>query len=250
MWHKPQLMTAVADLLLLAAGAALLVAVVIWGAPRMRLIPLDELRVTHELQAVQRSEIEESLQDLLRGSFLTVNLEALRLALEKLPWVRRAEVWRKWPARIDVTIEEHQAVAHWGEGPGELVNTYGEVFAASLLEEKHLPRLSGPSGSAVEVLRRHEEFARLLQPIGQQPAQVALSPRLAWALELEDGMLVELGREQAKAPIRMRLQRFVDYYPTLSDTRHGRPLAVDMRYPNGFALRFPATAGHEVKGKK
>jgi hypothetical protein len=27
-------------------------------------------------------------------------------------------------------------------------------------------------------------------------------------------MLVELGREQAKAPIRMRLQRFVDYYPT------------------------------------
>jgi cell division protein FtsQ len=250
MWHKPQLMTAVADLLLLAAGAALLVAAVIWGAPRMRLIPLDELRVTHELQAVQRSEIEESLQDLLRGSFLTVNLEALRVALEQLPWVRRAEVWRKWPARIDVNIEEHQAVAHWGEGPGELVNTYGEVFAASLLEEKRLPRLSGPSGSAVEVLRRHEEFARLLQPIGQQPAQVALSPRLAWALELEDGMLVELGREQAKAPIRMRLQRFVDYYPTLSDTRHGRPLAVDMRYPNGFALRFPATAGHEVKGKK
>jgi cell division protein FtsQ len=40
MWHKPQLMTAVADLLLLAGGAALLVAAVIWGAPRMRLIPL------------------------------------------------------------------------------------------------------------------------------------------------------------------------------------------------------------------
>ncbi len=250
MWHKPQLMTAVADLLLLAAGAALLVAAVIWGAPRMRLIPLDELRVTHELQAVQRSEIEESLQDLLRGSFLTVNLEALRQALEQLPWVRRAEVWRKWPARIDVNIEEQQAVAHWGEGPGQLVNTFGEVFAASLPEDQHLPRLSGPNGSTVEVLRRHEEFARLLQPIGQRPAQVALSPRLAWALELEDGMLVELGREQAKAPIRMRLQRFVDYYPTLLDTRHGRPLAVDMRYPNGFALRFPATAGHEVKGKK
>jgi cell division septal protein FtsQ len=50
-----------------------------------------------------------------------------------------------------------------------------------------------------------------------------LSPRLAWALELEDGMLVELGREQDKAPIPMRLQRYVDYYPTLSDTRHGRP---------------------------
>ena len=250
MWHKPQLMTAVSDLLLLAAGAALLVAAVIWGAPRLRLIPLDEVRVTHELREVQRSEIEESLEVLLRGSFFTVNLEALRLSLEQLPWVRRAEVWRKWPARIDINIEEHQAVAHWGDGSGELVNTYGEVFAASLPEERRLPRLDGPSGSSVEVLRRHEEFARILKPIGQQLAQVALSPRLAWVIELEDGMLVELGREQAKAPLQMRLQRFVDYYPTLLDTRHGRPLAVDMRYPNGFALRFAASAGHEVKGKK
>ena len=63
-------------------------------------------------------------------------------------------------------------------------------------------------------------------------------------------MLIELGREQAKAPIRMRLQRFVDYYPTLSEGRRGRPIAVDMRYPNGFALRFPAAGGQEVKGKK
>ena len=144
MWHKPQLMTAVSDLLLLAAGAALLVAAVIWGAPRLRLIPLDEVRVTHELREVQRSEIEESLEVLLRGSFFTVNLEALRLSLEQLPWVRRAEVWRKWPARIDINIEEHQAVAHWGDGSGELVNTYGEVFAASLPEERRLPRLDGP----------------------------------------------------------------------------------------------------------
>ena len=250
MWHKPQLMTAVADLLLLAAGAALLVAAVIWGAPRMRLIPLNELQVMHELQSVQRSELEESVESLLHGSFFTVNLEALRLALEQLPWVRRAEVWRKWPARIDVRIEEHRAVAHWGEGSGELVNTFGEVFFASLPDEQRLPRFFGPSGSAGDMLRRHEEFSRLLQPIGQQPVQVALSPRLAWALALEDVMLVELGREQAKAPIRMRLQRFVDYYPTLSETRHGRPLAVDMRYPNGFALRFPAIAGHDVKGKK
>jgi cell division septal protein FtsQ len=48
----------------------------------------------------------------------------------------------------------------------------------------------------------------------------------------------------------MRLQRFVDYYPTLSDARGVRPTAVDMRYPNGFALRFPASAVQEVKGKK
>ena len=249
MWHKPHLMTAVSDLLFLAAGAALLAAAVIWGAPRLHLFPLGEVRVIHELQEVRRNDVEQSLTELLHGNFFTVNPEALRLSLEQLPWVRRAEVWRKWPSRIEVRIEEHRAAAHWGE-QGELVNTLGEVFSAPLTGEQALPRLGGPLGSSGEVLRRYAEFARLVQPLGVLPAQVTLSPRLAWLLKMEDGMWVELGREQAKAPIRVRLQRFVDHYPTLSDTRHGRPMAVDMRYPNGFALRFAASAVQEVKGKK
>ena len=250
MWHKPHLLTAIADLLFLAGAAALLVAAVVWGTPRLQLFPLKEVQVTHELRAIQGSELEQALAELLRGNFFTVDLEALRQALEELPWVRRAEVWRHWPARLEVRIEEQRAAAHWGEAQGELVNTFGEVFSAALPREQWLPRLTGPVGSSTEVLRRYGEFAEILQPVGLLPAQVALSPRLAWLLKLEDGMLVELGREQAKAPIRMRLQRFVDYYPTLSDARHGRPLAVDMRYPNGFALRFAASAVEEVKGKK
>ena len=250
MWHKPRVMTAVSDLLFLAGAAALLVAAVVWGTPRLRLFPLHEIQVTHALQEVRQSDVEQSLSDVLRGNFFTVDIEALRRAVEQLPWVRRAEVWRKWPSRIEVRIEEHRAAAHWGDGPEQLVNTYGELFSAVLSQDQQLPRLSGPVGSSSEVLRRYEEFAQILKPTGRLPAQMALSPRLAWLLKLEDGMLVELGREQAKAPIRMRLQRFVDYYPTLSNTRQGRPMAVDMRYPNGFALRFPASAVQEVKGKK
>jgi cell division protein FtsQ len=250
MWHKPRVMTAVSDLLFLAGAAALLVAAVVWGMPRLRLFPLHEVQVTHALQEVRQSDMEQSLSDVLRGNFFTVDIEALRRAVEQLPWVRRAEVWRKWPSRIEVRIEEHRAAAYWGDGPEQLVNTYGELFSAALSQDQQLPRLSGPAGSSSEVLRRYEEFAQILKPTGRLPAQMALSPRLAWLLKLEDGMLVELGREQAKAPIRMRLQRFVDYYPTLSNTRQGRPMAVDMRYPNGFALRFPASAAQEVKGKK
>ncbi|MBK7674624.1 MAG: cell division protein FtsQ/DivIB [Candidatus Accumulibacter sp.] len=250
MWQKPHLLTAVSDLLFLAGAAALLVAAVVWGTPRLHLFPLSEVQVTHELREVQRGELEESLSELLRGNFFTVDIETMRQSLEGLPWVRRAEIWRKWPSRIEVRIEEHQAVAHWGDGQGQLVNTYGEVFPASLLREQSLPRLSGPSGSSREVLQRYEEFAQLMKPVGLLPAQLALSPRLAWLVKLEDGMWIELGREQPKAPIRMRLQRFVDYYPTLSDARGVRPTAVDMRYPNGFALRFPASAVQEVKGKK
>jgi cell division protein FtsQ len=257
MWHKPQLMTAVSDLLLVAAAAALLVAAVVWST-RLPLFPLREVAVTHELQEVRRSEVERSLSGLLRGNFFSINLEALRQSLEKLPWVRHADVRRRWPARVEISIEEHQPAARWGEGTAQLVNTHGEVFVAPLSREMHLPLLTGPDGTSAELLSRYSDFAQMLKPTGRWPAQVVLSPRLAWLLKLEDGMQVELGREQAKAPISARLQRFVEHYATVSDTRRPRPVAVDMRYPNGFALRFtPAGASrdapgtsHEIRGKK
>jgi cell division protein FtsQ len=256
MWHKPQLMIAVSDLLLVAAEAALLVAAAVWST-RLPLFPLREVVVTHELQEVRRSEVERSLSGLLRGNFFSVNLEALRQSLEKLPWVRHAEVRRQWPARIEVRIEEHQPAARWGDGSSQLVNTHGEVFVAAMSREMHLPLLSGPAGSSADVLRHFVEFSQALKPTGRRPEQVALSPRLAWLLKLEDGMQIELGREQTKAPIRVRLQRFVDHYPSVTDARRPRPVAVDMRYPNGFALRFTpagvsrdvASTSHEIRGK-
>ena len=252
MWHKPQLMNAVSDLLFVAAAAALLVAACVW-AMRLPLFPLREVVLMHELQEVRRGEIERSLSGLLLGNFFSVNLESLRQAFEKLPWVRRAEVRRQWPGRLEVRLEEHQAVAHWGDGSNQLVNTFGEVFAAALSRDLNLPRLTGPSGSSAEVLRYYAEFSQILRPTGRAPEHVVLSPRLAWFLKLEDGMLVELGREQTKAPIGVRLQRFVEYYPTLSDNRRPRPIAVDMRYPNGFALRYmnaASSASHEVRGRQ
>jgi cell division protein FtsQ len=73
-------------------------------------------------------------------------------------------------------------------------------------------------------------------------------------LKLDDGMVIELGRQQAKVPIRMRLQRFVDYYPSVLSVAKSRPTVVDMRYPNGFALRLAAVSGAvtgtESKGKQ
>lgn len=249
MWHKPQLMTAVADLLLAAAAAALLVAAAVWLA-RMPLFTLSEVVVVHELKEVKRAEVERAMSGLLRGNFFSVNLDALRLSLEKLAWVRHAEVRRQWPSRLEVSIEEHTPAARWGEASGQLLNTHGEVFAAVMSTEQPLPLLHGPAASAPDVLRRYGEFAETLKATGRVPRQLVLSPRLAWQLRLDDGMVIELGREQQKAPVGMRLARFVEFYPTVLEGRKPRPAAVDMRYPNGFALRFAAAPGNEGKGKQ
>ena len=250
MWNKPPLMTAVSDLLLVAGAAALLVAAVVWSA-RLPLFPLREVVVTHELREVSRSEVERSLAGRLRGNFFSINLDAVRQSLEQLPWVRRAEVRRLWPARVEVTIEEHEPVAFCGQCTGQLVNSYGEAFSAVMSVPPPVPLLLlvGPTDLAPEMLSQYRQAREILAPIGREPRVVNVSALLAVQLRLDDGMLVELGRQQAKAPVRQRLERFVDNYPSVLKAAGQRPSVVDMRYPNGFALRVAAVTATESKGK-
>jgi len=48
---------------------------------------------------------------------------------------------------------------------------------------------------------------------------------------------VNMGREQPKSPVGARLQRFIEVYPETVAKRAIRPAVVDLRYPNGFAMR-------------
>ena len=253
MWNRPQLMKDVSDLLFVAGAAALLVAAVLWVA-RLPLFPIREVVVMHELREVRRSEVERVLAGRLLGNFFSVNLETVRQSLEQLPWVRSAEVRRQWPASIEVGIEEHVPVAFWGQATGKLVTTRGEIFTASMSAppEQPMPVLFGPTGFVPEMLVYYQQAQELLQKIGRTPSALSVSPRLAVQLKLDDGMVVELGRQQAKAPVRERLERFVEYYGSVLTAARHRPGVVDMRYPNGFALRVNAPAAAqetETKGK-
>ena len=238
MWNKPHLLNAIADLLMLAAAAALLAGAAVWLV-RMPSLPVREVVFAEPLGHTRRLEIEQVLPATLKGNFFSINLEAVRGSLEKLPWVRKVEVRRIWPAKLEVSVEEHRPVARWGEGRGELVNSYGEVFTALLdeTEQAVLPQLAGPTGTASDVLKHYGEFVGAFQAVGEKPVQLTLSPRLAWQLKLENGILVNMGREQPKSPVGARLQRFIEVYPETVAKRAIRPAVVDLRYPNGFAMR-------------
>jgi len=246
MWNKPHLLNAIADLLILAAAAALLAAGAVWLV-RVPSLPVRQVVFVEELAHTRRQEIEQVLPATLRGNFFSVNLETVRATLEKLSWIRKVEVRRIWPGRLEISVEEHRPAARWGETRGELVNSHGEVFSALLADEElaGLPLLFGPPGTAPEVLKRYGELVGSFRQINEKPVQVILSPRLAWQLKLDNGMLVNMGREQPKAPVGVRLQRFIDIYPETVGKRAVRPVVVDLRYPNGFAMRM---AG-EGKGK-
>ena len=240
MWDNADMLNGCANALYALAAAALIAAGV-YTAVHSPLLPLRRLDVQGDLAHVTREQAESAARSGAAGTFLSVDLDAVRRAFESLPWVRKVEARRLWPDRIEVSIEEHAALARWGSDAQtrRLVNTYGEVFEAELPEATRLPQFTGPSGSAQEVTRRYAAFRQTLAPLQLDPRQVLLSPRYAWELRLSNGLTLELGRDQLKEPVLQRLARFVTFYAQTLGSLNRRLEYVDLRYPSGFALRVP-----------
>lgn len=248
-WHRPALLNLISDLLMLFAAIGLGWALVTWFVTRP-LFPLREVVVTSEPEQVTASQLEYVARTAIQGNFFTVDLETVRSAFEKLPWVRRAEVRRRWPDGLELKIEEHQAVAYWtvsDSGDSRLVNRQGEVFTAA--SNAPMPQFSGPQGSAGWLLARHTEFSTAVQPLGARLVGLALSAREAWQLTLDNGLVIMLGREQDKSPLDKRLARFVAAWPQVKDNIGVQIAVADLRYPSGFALT-PTDATPAAKGKK
>lgn len=240
MWDKPQILMKLANLLY-ALAAVLVLYAALFLLVHLPVVPLHRVEVRGQLEHVTREQLRFIVQREMQGNFFTVDLVRVRRAFEKLPWVRGVNVRRRWPDRIEVTLEEHVALARWGSVA--LVNSHGELFQAA--SGSLLPVFAGPAEEVKEMARQYARFRQLLEPIGLYPGQIMLNHRGAWQLRLDSGMTVELGREQVEA----RLARFVGVYgKTLG--KLAVPVGyVDLRYPNGFAVRRPGAAAGAAGSK-
>jgi len=230
MWDNPQALRQLASSLIGVSLLLLLFGTVHYMV-HMPAFSLNVVQLTSRPQRVDPALIGDIVSNELRGNFFTLDLEDVRKAFEKLPWVRKVSVRRHFPWMLEVEIEEHEALAHWNND--ELVNTHGEVFSAD--NEQVLPRFIGQAETAAEMTQMYKMFGEQLAPLNQKVVQISLSPRRAWQLRLNNGMVLELGREQAQE----RLARFVAIYPISLATLTRTINYVDLRYKNGFAAYLP-----------
>jgi cell division protein FtsQ len=85
------------------------------------------------------------------------------------------------------------------------------------------------------VFETWQQFNNELLPLGLEIELIQLDPRGAWFLELTNSTEVQIGREDAL----MRLQRLVKSWTALMNGKDMAPEIVDLRYTNGFAVRWP-----------
>ena len=124
-------------------------------------------------------------------SIFGADVHAARARLEKLDWVALADVRRRYPDVVSVTIVEKLPFALWQSSKGVfVVERNGNVITSKGVEEfRRLPLLLGEGGSSaadiVEAVAQHRAIAARIK------AYEYVSQR-RWNLILDDGVQVKL----------------------------------------------------------
>ena len=194
--------------------------------------------VDHQNAVGLRAQLATSMKTHLAGGLLALDLQPVREMFEAVPWVRRARVQRDFPNRLRVTLEEHKAVAWWGQsGSGYLVSQLGEVFEASPDEGEGLPELAGPPEQSARVWDLFQTLSAEFKRLDLEVVRLELTGQGSWRATLDSGAAIELGRGEA-AELLQRVHRFTATLSQLTQRYPGALQSVDLRYPNGYALRM------------
>lgn len=215
---------------------ALLLGVVVWGGSLLldpKTLPVTTVRVENELKHLERETVRRAVLPHVKEGFLRVNVEAIRKELEALPWVAKASVRRAWPDVLTIGLREQQAAARWEQGG--LLNPKGERFAEKEMTTwKNLPLLQGPKQTEKILMSEYLTMQDALSPLGLHISRLSMDRRRAWSVRLDNGLHLRLGRNNSQK----RLLRFVRVYTKVLQPRVESIDSVDLRYTNGFAVRW------------
>lgn len=222
-----------------ALVAMVLAAAGLW-AVRHPVWAIEAIEVHGDLKHQNEVTFRAHMASRLRGSFLTLDLAEVKQVFESVPWVRRAVVERAFPNRIRVTLQEHQAVAWWGqEGGARLLNRQGEVFEASAEDDETdvLPQLAGPNEQAPQVKALYERLRPLFERVDTPLQRLELTAQGSWRAVLDNATQMELGRGEP-TDIESRVGRYLATIGQVTQQHGRRVLAADLRYPAAYAVRL------------
>ena len=184
-----------------------------------------------------REVIEQALGFGVGASMFDIDTAAARARLERLPWVRRAQVMRLLPSSVQVAVEEREPFAVWQlDGKLHLVAADGTVLAAAGVEEAgKLPLIVGAGAG--------DKATALFTALAAYPdlrARIAAAVRVAdrrWSLKLVNGVEIRLPEDN--------IEHALDKLTQLEKS-HGILAAevvfVDLRLPDRVGLQLTAAA--------
>ena len=221
-------------LLILFAGGILVFADYLLQPDRF---PVSRISFIGEFRHVEKSALQENVGPYIGNNFFAIDLQKLEATLRDIDWVSDVSVSRRWPDTLQINVKEQRLIAAWNKTGW--VTSDATVVELPGVEMPGLPRWSGPEGTQVLVQLRSQQFSSLLADVGMQLRQLSYSQRGAWQITASnflrnEQVSIRLGRRDMQD----RLYRFARAYGQTLGKLEKHLISVDLRYPNGFAVKW------------
>ena len=206
--------------------------------------PVTSVVISGEMVYTHKTDIEQAIDSINLSNFFNVDVNQVQNEVANLPWVYSVSVRKKWPNELKIYVVDQTPVAYWN---GDfLINQQGVAFQADITRIHHpLPAFYGPEGTEIVALNNYINLSELLDYRTLAIDELVLSERFSWQLTLNDGVTLNLGREERV----QRIQRFMDVYPLIKKNKKADQQVdyVDLRYDTGLAVGWkPSTEKERV----
>ena len=170
-------------------------------------LPIENIKIEGKFENLVQMEVQDTVKSVLHGGYFTVDIDVIRQALMKLPWVEDVSIRRQWPAGLNISVTEKQAIAYWGKD--RLLSGKGELFSPDIVNhESVMPHLDGPDNLHKTVWLFLTETNKKIKNLDVVVKRLVLDKRRSWEMQLSNNVAIKLGREDTEN----RLRRFIKFF--------------------------------------
>ena len=194
--------------------------------------PIKEISIESKIINTSKDDVFEKSKNYLNSkSFFNFKINILKKEIEKVSWVKSADIRRVYPGEIKIYIEEHVPIAIWNNK--SYMNDTGDIFFIRDIEKK-LPVINS-NKNRNKIMFVY--FSLLLKYISDYNFDIKIkkieeNDIRSLSAYLSSGIIVKFGSKDIKD----KIHTFIKLYKTLNSSDLEKIGYIDMRYANGFSI--------------
>ena len=197
------------------------------------LFPIKEVYIDGDLKYLDQDQLKADIASYTKTGFFTIDLKKISQLLQDDHWVSEVSVRRIWPSSVLVKIKERTPKAKLNKN--SFFDEKGDIFKPLYIPNIDILQIHDLSGDpeklffiANQVNGKFIENGLFLKGITKTKLGII-------ELELSDFKQIILGEEQN---FQDNLVRFLNSYQAVLKSFWFKVTKVDLRYIDGFAVRF------------